>query len=279
MEDPTGAADADRYLLANRRVGAGERLAAIADLFDPVTTRHLAGVGIGPGWSCWEVGAGGPGMAAWMAGQVGPTGRVVASDIDCTWLGDPGPAGVTVVRHDVTTGPVPGGPFDLIHARLLLVHLPDRSAVAATLASALAPGGWLVLEDADPALQPLACSDEHGPEALLANRVRAAFRELLAARGADLSFGRTLPRLLRGLGLVDVEADAYFPVTSPVSTLLERSTVEQLRDELVSGGRISAAEIDRHLEALGAGTLDLTTAPLVSARGRRPSAAGPPSTA
>jgi hypothetical protein len=28
---------------------------------------------------------------------------------------------------------------------------------------AMRPGGWLVLEDADPSLQPLACPDERGP--------------------------------------------------------------------------------------------------------------------
>lgn len=246
------------------------RLACIAELFDPATQRRLDAVGIGPGWSCWEVGAGGPGVAAWMAARVGHGGRVVATDIDCSWLGEPGPAGVTVLRHDVTRDPVPGGPFDLIHARLLLVHLPARDEVAATLAGALAPGGWLVIEDADPALQPLACIDEHGPEEVLANRIRTGFRSLLAGRGADLAFGRTLPRLLRDLGLVDVEAEAHFPVTSPAGAVLERATVEQIRAALVTGGEATDEDIDRHLANLAAGRLDVATAPMVSARGRKP---------
>jgi hypothetical protein len=139
------------------------------------------------------------------------------------------------------------------------------------LAGALAPGGWLVLEDADPALQPLACIDEHGPDEALANRVRAAFRELLAGRGADLAYGRTLPRVLRGLGLVEVGADAWFPVTSPASAALERATVEQLREELVGSGRVTEDELAGLLTAIDGGGLDLTTAPLVSAWGRRPS--------
>ena len=246
------------------------RLDCIAELFDPATTRLLDAVGIGPGWSCWEVGAGGPGVATWMADRVGAGGRVVATDIDCSWLGVPGPPGVTVLRHDVTVDPVPGGPFDLIHARLLLVHLPDRAAVAAKLAGALAPGGWLAIEDADPALQPLACIDEHGPDQVLANRIRTGFRTLLAGRGADLAFGRTLPRLLRDLGLVGVEAEAHFPVTSPASAVLERATVEQIRAGLVSGGDATDEDIDRHLANLAAGRLDVATAPMVSARGRRP---------
>jgi hypothetical protein len=260
---------AGRYLLDNRRTEAGTRLDAIAELFDPVTRGHLERVGIAPGWHCWEVGAGGPTVGAWMADRVGPSGSVVATDIDLTWLAEPVP-GVRTLHHDVTADPVPGGPFDLIHARLLLVHLPRRTDLAAALVAALRPGGWLVVEDADPALQPLACPDEHGPDQVLANRIRSGFRTLLSGRGVDLSFGRTLPRLLRGLGLEDVAADAFFPVGGATGAALERATVEQLRAELVDAGLASEEEIDRHLATLSAGDLDLTTAPLVSAWGRRP---------
>ena len=69
----------------------------------------------------------------------------------------------------------------------------------------------------------------------------------MADRGADLAFGRTLPRLLRDAGLVDVGADAYFPITSPACTDLERATVEQIRDRLVAAGIATDAEIDQHL--------------------------------
>ncbi len=268
-----GGAGNGRYLLDNRLDGASTRLAAIAGLFDPVSFHQLGATGVAAGWRCWEVGAGGPTVSAWLARTVGPTGRVVATDLDLSQFGEP-PTGVTALVHDVTTDPPPGGPFDLIHARLVLVHLPSRAEVAVTLARALRPGGWLVLEDADPALQPLACIDERGPDEVLANRIRAGFRVLLAERGADLAFGRTLPRLLRGVGLVDVTADACFPVAGSVGAVLERITVEQTRDALVAGGLATDAEIDRHLANLAAGGLDLTTAPLVSARGRRPDAPG-----
>jgi len=225
---------------------------------------------VGPGWRCWEVGAGGPTVAAWLAERTGPQGSVLATDIDVSWIGDPGPAGVTVQRHDVVADPLPTGPFDLIHARLVLVHLPERATVAASLAALLRPGGWLVVEDADPALQPLACIDEYGPNQELANRVRRGFRSLLAGRGADLSFGRTLPRLFRDLGLVEIEAEAHFPVTSPASSVLERATVEQTRAGLMADGGATEEELDRHLANLTAGRLDVATAPMVATWGRRP---------
>ena len=74
------------------------------------------------------------------------------------------------------------------------------------MAGALRRGGWLLIEDFDPTMQPFACPDDHGPKQQLANKVRDGFRVLLARRGADLEFGRRLPRLLRDAGLVDVAA-------------------------------------------------------------------------
>lgn len=257
------------YLLDNQQSEAGRRFEALSELFDPVTFRHLTSVGISAGWSCWEVGAGGAGVPTWLADQVGPSGRVVASDLDTTWMPAEG-AAFEVLRHDVGVEPPPPGEFDLVHARLLLTHVPQRLDALASMVRALRPGGWLVIEDADPALQPLICPDEYGPEQRLANRLRQGFRTLMADRGADLAFGRTLPRLLRDAGLHAVEADAFFPITSPACTTLELATVHQIRDRLVAASLATDAEIDQHLTNITTGHLDLATAPLISAWGRKP---------
>lgn len=256
------------YLLDNQQPEAGVRFDALAALLDPVTFRHLRHLGIASGWRCWEVGAGGPSVARWMAEQVGSQGHVLATDIDLAWMPDV-PA-VSVLRHDVGAEPAPETDFDLIHARLVLLHVTDRDVALASLVTALRPGGWLLVEEADPGLQPLLCPDEHGPREILANRLRAGFRALMAGRGADLAYGRTLPRRLRNAGLLNVEADSYFPVTSPACTQLELATVEQIRGRLVSGGIATDAEIDEHLRNVATGTMDLATAPLISAWGRKP---------
>lgn len=262
------AAD-EGYLLGNREGAAGRRLRALSALFDPGTFRLVDELGIAAGTRCWEVGAGSRTVPDGLAARVGPTGLVVATDIDTTWLG----AGVDqlrVVRHEVGVEPPPGEGFDLVHARLVLTHVPRRDRALADMAAALRPGGWLVLEEADPGLQPLLCPDEYGPAQVLANRLRHGFRELMAARGADLALGRRLPRLLRGQGLVDVAADARFPITGPACTVLEVATVEQIRGRLVDGGIATAADVDEHLANLAAGRVpDLATSPMVAAWGRR----------
>jgi SAM-dependent methyltransferase len=260
----------DGYLLDNQQAEAGTRFDALATAFDPSTFRHIDDLGIDRGWRCWEVGAGGLSVPRWLAERVGATGRVLATDIDVSWMQDGAGSGIEVRRHDVACDEPPTETFDLVHARLVLVHVVDRDEALRSMINVLRPGGWLFLEDADPALQPLICPDEHGPEQQLANRLRAGFRTLLVRRGADLSYGRKLPRLLRDAGLTDVAADAFFPITSPACDLLETATVKQVREGLVAQGLASAEEIDRHLANIATGRLDLATSPMVSAWGRRP---------
>ncbi|MEU5250048.1 SAM-dependent methyltransferase, partial [Streptomyces asoensis] len=70
-------------------------------------------------------------------------------------------------------------------------------------------------------------------------------------------------------GLSRVEADAYFPVTSPDCAALETATVRQIRGRLVEADLATDEDIDRHLANVAAGGMDLATAPLISAWGRK----------
>ncbi|AIR97791.1 methyltransferase domain-containing protein [Streptomyces glaucescens] len=258
----------DANLLDHRQAGVAERSAALAALFDPTTFRHLERFGVGPGWRCWEVGAGGTTVVSWLAKKVGPTGKVVVTGLDPAWAAVPARPPVQIRLHDVSAEEPPGEDFDLVHARLALAEVPDCVRALRSMAKALRPGGRLLVEDVDLTLQPLVCPDEHGPEHQLANRLRQGLRQLLAGHGADLAFGRCLPRLLRAAGLRRVEADAYFPVTSPACAALEATTTRQIRDELISAGLATAQEIDRHLVNIASGTMDLAAPPMISAWGR-----------
>jgi SAM-dependent methyltransferase len=254
--------------MANVDDQAEARFSALSSLFDPITFRHLEGVGIGSGWRCWEVGAGGVSVPAWMAERVGPDGHILASDIDTSRL--PGPmAGVEVLVHDVAADEPPAGGFDLIHARLVLTHVPGRDRALRNLFGALRPGGWLVVEDFDTSLITGACLNAVSPDERRANHIRRGFLELLAARGVDLEYGRKLPALLRRQGLTDVAADAYFPMTQPGVRLLEQANTIQVAAHLVAAGHATEHEIAEHLRALSEGMLDVVTPPLVSAWGRK----------
>jgi SAM-dependent methyltransferase len=262
----------DRYLLPNAEEAAAERFAAFTELFDPSTFAHMDQLGIAPGWRCWEVGAGGDSVVRWLAGRVGTQGRVLATDIDVTRTraaADGASPQVEVRAHDAAHDPPPEGQFDLVHARLVLVHIPEREKALAAMVGALRPGGWLFVEDADPALQPLSSLEVRGPAQELANRLRSGFRALMASRGVDLAYGRTLPRLLREAGLADVRADAAFPVAHPACARLETATIHLIADQLLEHDIATAEEIALHLDNVASGRLDLTQPPMIAAWGRR----------
>ena len=255
----------ERHLLGDRAREIGDCVAALADTFDDWTQRRLLALGLGAGWACWEVGAGGPRLPAWLAAHVGPGGRVLATDIDVA--GMPPDAPFEVRRHDVAADAPPAGGFDLVHVRLVLTGVPRRAEALRRMAAALRPGGWLVVEDFDMSIQPRACPDAATEEEDRANRVRAGFIELLLGRGVDPVLGRTLRKRLVALGLSDVGAEAYSPLAVPATRRLERANTVVLRDGLVALGL--GDDIERHLAALDAGTVEIATPPLVTAWGRR----------
>lgn len=260
----------NEYLLENAKREAAVRFAALSSLFDPGTLRQFDACGMTLGWRCWEVGAGGPSLVRKMAGLVGRTGRVLATDIDTSRLAEVEEENVEIRGHDVAQDFPSSNAFDLVHARLVLVHVKDRERAFENMLAALKPGGWLVIEDADPELQPLSCMDPRQPEQRLANRIRRGFRTLLAERGVDLAFGRKLPGLFRAAGLECIAADACFPVVRPECIPLEISTLNMVRDELLDHDLATRAEIEQHLDNVRSGGLDLSQPPMISVRGRKP---------
>ncbi|HXQ59146.1 MAG TPA: methyltransferase domain-containing protein [Acidimicrobiales bacterium] len=258
------------YLLDNRAAAAGVRFQALAAIFDRSTFRHLDDLGLAQGWRCWEVGAGGVSVVRFMADRVGGDGRVLATDIDVSWAQEAAGSIVEFRRHDVGRDAPPPELFDVVHARLVLVHVVHRDNALRAMTQVLRPGGWLLVEDADPALQPLSVLDPRGPDDELANRLRTGFRTLLSQRGADLAYGRKLPTLLREAGFVDVAADAYFPVVLPACAELETATMAMIGDDLVASGVATVDEIRRHVANVAEGRVDVAQPPMISAWGRRP---------
>src|SRR4051794_15139304 len=120
---------------------ASIRFAALSALFDSTTRRHLADRGVASGWHCLEVGGGSGSIATWLGERVGPTGRVTVTDVQTQLLEHVTLPNVEVRCHDITRDWLPERTFDLIHARMVLMHLPPRDQVLPRLLAALKPGG------------------------------------------------------------------------------------------------------------------------------------------
>jgi hypothetical protein len=72
---------AQRYAFDNVRPEQGERLRALEAVFDEVTITRLGARGVGPGWRCLEIGAGGGSIASWLCRRVEHSGLA--------WLPEP----------------------------------------------------------------------------------------------------------------------------------------------------------------------------------------------
>jgi SAM-dependent methyltransferase len=260
------------YTLDNAVAVTRLRFDALAATLDPLTFQRLTSLGVGAGWRCLEVGTGGGSVARWLAERVGPAGHVLATDLDLRWT-DPGPhANLELRRHDITVDPLPDAAFDLVYARLVLVHLPERYDVLDRLVRALAPGGVLLVEEFEELLP--AVPDPDAPHAALSNRVREAFIQFFRQAQADNTYPRTLPRLLaaRGLEAVQMEGNWVFVRGGSIGAALDRANLLQLRPQLVGTGLLTDAEVDAYLAVLDdpvfLGSLPL----LVAGHGRRPAA-------
>lgn len=285
------------YLLDHAWAGERERLDGLGVVFDPGTIGHLEHIGVGPGWRCLEVGGGSGTVARWLCERTGPTGRVVATDLDTGILTSLGIPGLEVRRHDIAHDDLEEDSFDLIHTRLVLEHLPDRDVALARMARALAPGGWLVVESFQLTPMTLASARPKAGMRWASLALPAVFRAvLLAMRPAGLNgrIGHRLPAELSRLGLVDVDAEgrAVFIqggspaasvatlsltrfaeiLTAPPATLTAPGpwTPSGLLHRLPPLRRLLARQLDRLRSLFHDDDIWAMGPVLVAARGRRP---------
>jgi SAM-dependent methyltransferase len=249
---------------------AATRFAALAALFDSNTERHLQDRGVAPGWHCLEVGGGGGSIAGWLSERVGPAGQIVVTDVDVRFLENAMRPNVDVRRHDITHDPLPEQAFDLIHTRMVLMHLPARDQVLPRLLRALKPGGWLVCEEFDRTSVPPDPTVSPGEIAL---KTHEAMGRLHHDEGVAPDYGRLLFARLRGLGLISLGAEARLVMVQPGSwsARLLRASYERRRRAMIDAGYVTETEFDADLARMDDADF-MTPSPLMwSAWGRRPS--------
>jgi 2-polyprenyl-3-methyl-5-hydroxy-6-metoxy-1,4-benzoquinol methylase len=230
-----------------------ERLTALESLYDGASRTFLDDLGVGPGWHCLEVGCGAGGIAQWLADRVGPTGHVIATDLDTRFLDADSRANLEVRTHDITTDPLYEAAFDLIHARAVVEHLADRELVVKRLATALRPGGWMLIEETDFGGATAGMLAEYvsapAPQRAAMERIYLAVASIFSAIGAHPSYGRQLVGVLTDAGLTRVGAELHAPVVSGGSEQWTRASVEQLAERILASGQASVEDVDWFLAA------------------------------
>jgi hypothetical protein len=152
-----------------------------------------------------------------------------------------------VLRHDLVTEPVPAPPWDLIHARLVLLHLPERVEILGRLAAALAPGGVLLLEEWASAYRGLVLAAPDAAAVSLVDRYHDVLADrLLPANGNDPTWAGKVHAAMLAAGLSDVDTQiraASWTGGTP-GALLIAVNVAQLRSGFLAAG-LTEDELDR----------------------------------
>jgi len=185
------------------------------DVYRRPLATALERLGLGAGWKCADVGAGGGDVTVALAEMVGSTGRIYAVDRDPSSRDAVAAAAassslaqvlaITQAAEDLTLPE----PVDLAFCRFLLMHVSDPAPVLRRMAAAVRPGGWVVAQE----------------PVTSAGRVGGAPLSMPGATHPDV--GADLPGLVRRSGLELVDAWAEAPAGAgpgPVTAYLESLT-------------------------------------------------------
>jgi ubiquinone/menaquinone biosynthesis C-methylase UbiE len=274
----TGSNATDVYALG-RNPDESTRLRRQSDELRPQTAELLDRIGLGPGQSAIDLGCGPSGILDLLSAAVSPGGHVVGLDADpahtalaSQYVGALGLANVEVATADARRTGLPPDSFDLVHARTLLVTIPDPAEVVAEMVRLAKPGGWVASQEPD--VEHALCY----PPLPAWHRLREVFRASFSRSGADPRIGRRLTELYRQAGLEDIDVVVHapaYPAGHSRRTLLP-DLVRSLRPvilDLKLCDERELAELDRAVrEHLADPRTLMMPHLLVVAWGRKPSA-------
>ena len=232
-----------------------ERLMAMLDSFGQ---KRLLSV-VRPGDRVLDVGCGPGAVSAALATAVGTSGSVLGIDLQATqverarrYVERIGLQNVTFEVGDATDLSFDDGSFDLVYAKLLVMHLPDPLVGLRQMKRVLRPGGTLFLYELD------AASAVYWPENTPAHRGWELTMEAMRQRGSDPEAGRKVYGYLRKLGFDDVRVIPQMAAgTATQRRFLNGAKqqvaglIESLREAIVRTGLASSdelAQIEKDLE-------------------------------
>jgi SAM-dependent methyltransferase len=225
-----------------------KRLQAIERVFDPASRRQILAAGLTEAWHCLEIGAGAGSIAQWLAQVVGDRGEVVAVDLDTRFIADIKLPNLKILEADIRSVPLVEDSFDLIHARYVLIHLPDFEAVLSKLLALLKPGGAIVLEEPDFSVAKAIVGDPTACESFA--KIHRAIAKIYANKGIDFDLGIKLPSICQTLGLKHSCLENHVPISKGGSelALMMKMSAMQLAEQYMATGEVSQTDIENYYE-------------------------------
>ena len=227
--------------------GESARLQRQAEELAPDSAVLLDRVGLQPGDSAIDLGCGPRGVIDLLAERVAPGGRVVGLDADpvhvamaSEFVASRGLSDVEVVRGDARHTGLESGSFDLVHARTLLITVPQPAQVLREMVRLARPGGWVA--GLEPDTEAAICYPPHPAF----DRLREIFTIAFSRNGADPHFGRRMAELYRQAGLQDVTVEVragVYPAGHSRRTI-RADLVRSMRPQIIEMGLADHQELD-----------------------------------
>lgn len=266
-----GAGVTSRHLIDWDREGARRRLEHKERIQDPKTVAYLDRIGVGEGWRCLEVGAGRGSIAAWLCRRVGAAGQVVAIDLDATFLRQLELPNLLILEQDVVANNLEEAAFDLVHARDVLMHIPERDSVLDRMAGAVKPGGWILVEEPDVSTD---AADPTAPDVArkLYARVMEAIYLLLRDAGLDPNYGSRVLGRLQKVEFESLAAESWCQTYTggPDCESPHVAVLEKLIQPITSQGSVSVEDFLAFLGLIRDPSFSWREGLTVSTWGRRP---------
>jgi SAM-dependent methyltransferase len=215
------------YSLATGEAAA-HRLTILHHVYGPGTRALLDRAGLSWGMRVVDLGCGVGTVTEDLAYRVGPRGQVVGVDLSGDQLaqardrlGSGVPTSISFVQASASDTGLPGGSFDLVYCRFLLLHLVRPEEALAEMFRLLRPHGVLVCEDGD-----LTSAASEPPSAL--GLFADLFGRLGPTRQLDYTLGRRLYHLVRNVGFTSPQITFNQPAfaSGDRKRLLELSVAE-----------------------------------------------------
>jgi ubiquinone/menaquinone biosynthesis C-methylase UbiE len=242
-----GAVDPNAVYALGRSSGESDRLSRQADELRPESETLVERTGLGAGDRAIDVGCGPRGILDLLAERVSPGGSVVGLDADAAlvataseFVASRGLDHVELVLADARATGIESGSFDLVHARTLLINIPEPLEAMTEMVRLARPGGWVV--GIEPDIESALCY----PSLPAFDRLCELFEAAQSRNGADPHVGRRLVDLYRRAGLEDVTVKASAILYPPGHSrrTIRADLVRSIRPQILEMGLADEGELD-----------------------------------
>src|SRR5712692_6490156 len=242
----------DEYLLGHSR-NEEERLRRQPQELAPDSRRLLDQLNIRPGDRAIDIGCGPQGILDLLSERVGPKGTVVGLErsestvrLARKFVAERQLRNVEVLEADAKSTGLPRASFDVVHARLVLVNVPEPQRVVEEMIALARPGGVVASHEAD--WGAFLCD----PPSPAWDRLSEVFDAYSRNNGIDLYVGRKTHQMFRAAGLIDIQVNPVIHVYPPGSNRrnIFRDFLENVRDRILNEGLMEEAEFRERLTEL-----------------------------